>query len=187
MTRTRHVMPVDLHPDDAKTRLDLRDHIADLRRARHPADDYADLVGITRKAVLADERDPTPNPKYAVTQHRLRPLRHRLIATPRGLPAPDPDDPNPGLWQPMTSSADVDRRDAADRELTVATLRAIRNGARVGQRAVAAKLGRHQSLITHLEHVPGGVWLSSLQRYTRALGLVLDLDAHLDLRLEPAP
>jgi transcriptional regulator with XRE-family HTH domain len=188
MTAATGAMPTDLHRDDRAARYQLRDQLVQLRRAQKLSQrQFGELIGYTRIAVSAYENRP-PNPKVTTTQKITGGLAHRLVLEPAGLPAPDPDDTAPHVWAAKIDAADIDTtRWAAERGHIIAVLRAIREGAGVSQRTLSAVLDLRQSGIAHFETCPHGLWLSSLQRYARGIGLVLGSGGHLQLRLEPIP
>jgi transcriptional regulator with XRE-family HTH domain len=183
--KTTQTMVTDLHPDDAKTRRQLTRTLIGLRHQQGwTQQQLGTRIGLKQSAVGEFER--RANPRHVNAQRYPAVYGMRLVAEPVGLPAASADDPAPHVLAAQATAAQGSQRWHLERRWIIAVLRAIREGAGVTQRQLAAVIGCAQSAIPYFESCPALMLLSTAQRYTRGLGIALNLpNAHLDLRLEP--
>jgi transcriptional regulator with XRE-family HTH domain len=171
----------DLHPDDAEARVKLRLQLRDLRRRSGlTAEQTAHNIGCTIAALyLTEQRDSRILLERA--QRHARGLHHQLILHPT-LPHTLPPHPTEAAFAAM---ADTGGRlsDEHHRAAVLTHLVAYRRWIGLSARDIAERCGngRDGSSTSQLEAGLKPALLSTLQRYTRALGGVLHID------LEPLP
>lgn len=176
----------DLHDDDTGLRDRFHQQLVDLRRAAGFT--QAELGKLLdRKASAVGEFERRRNPLLVNAQRYPHVYGLKLVLEPVGLPEPAADDPTPGILAAKIIAAPTpEQRWAAERRWLMATLRAIREGAGITQRALAKTTGTAQSAVPYIDDAPPGMLLWSAQRYARAIGITLGTGGHLDIRIEAA-
>lgn len=169
--------PIDLHPDDLAARLDLRNQLIRLREdAGHSQHTYADLLGITQRAVHDSEISPTANYHAHTAQARVRALGHRLRLTPTGLPDLPPT-PTVANLERLGAASATDQQEDQLHVVAVAThLATVRRWQGIPQADLGRIIGCTESAISQAERGVTQPLLSTLQRLARGLGGWLALD-----------
>lgn len=166
----------DLHPDDHRARLILRDQLRVVRREQNVTlDGLGARMGMSRNA--AADMHYRPSWQVARAQAWSRALCHQFRLTPTGLTVPDTYDVRADL---LTVAVPVDDADEDRLHLLGVCDGLVRVRLHQGltTQAMADLLGVTDNAVRLWETHPAGSLVRTVQRYTRALGGVLRLDLH---------
>lgn len=164
--------PLDLHPDDASIRENLRDVLINTRRRKGMSQlDLGGRLNFGSKRT-ASQMELRPHWKVGTLQRWAAALGQRIIVWPECLP---PDDAL-FLFRPADHAAAMD----FDRRAFIDALADARRWVGLSQRRLADRLGITDAGVAQTEKSPD-VLLINAQRYCRAL------DSQLAIFLEVGP
>lgn len=171
MTRAATTLPRGLHPADLAAQQRINAQLIDLRRDlfQFRPGEYARLAGVTPATLWRMEHPDRVNMQILSVERRAAPLGRAL--DPRLVGLPDVEDDLMVSLLAARRPVDVTKRAANIAALTVARLSAVRLELNLTVAEVSERMGiRQQSLSLTNATAGATAQLSTLQRYTRALG-----------------
>lgn len=167
-------VPVDLHPDDSRTRQAIAARLRSLREGRNISQaEAADRFGCNEFAMSQMENRRMW--RVSTVQAWARIYSYRLSLTISGLVVPDDGDALAALYDAQ-QPATVEHEDRLDLRITVNNLTRVRRAKRITLADLGIHMGCSESAACRREATPDGALVATLQQHTRALGGALRLD-----------